>query len=183
MAILGNRFDYSSSVSQYGFRIDTIASSVGLNVRFQIASFMKRIPAKMIHAGQPPTRQTDTELCTKLNRLVQLAADDRSHMRLADADNAIITTTAFVLVHIPLLFKDMLNQPVSVELPMRQGKWCPLRPARQKPVRVLLYVVHPGSPVLYVHCLSSMRPNLVGVATLEIDSTSNALSTDCICNH
>ena len=68
----------------------------------------------MIHAGESRVGETDTELCTKLDRFVELTAYDRSYIRLADTDNTIITSVALVLVHFPLLVIEILDHPVTV---------------------------------------------------------------------
>ena len=45
------------------------------------------------------------------------APDDRAHIWLADTDDTVITSAAFVLVHLPLLGINILDHPVTVEKP------------------------------------------------------------------
>ena len=49
-------------ISQYTFRIISIALPIALNLRFQFKPFIKGIPAQMIHSGDHFAGQTDSVL-------------------------------------------------------------------------------------------------------------------------
>jgi hypothetical protein len=77
-----------------------MACAVRFYLAFQITTFMKGIPTKMIHTSHAIAVQTHAQLRAKFRRLVQFAPHDWSHIRLADAHNPAITTAAFVPVHL-----------------------------------------------------------------------------------
>lgn len=67
----------------------------------------------MVYAGKAIVIQTDTEFGTKLNRFVLFATNYRTHIRLANTNNMVVTASGFGLNHVPLLLIQMLNDPVA----------------------------------------------------------------------
>jgi len=61
------------------------------------------IPAQVIDTGDTVASQADTQHGTKLNWFVLFATDDGPHMRLVDADYAIITAPGATIKHLLLL--------------------------------------------------------------------------------
>ena len=98
-----------------------MAFAIGFDLTGQVVSFMVGVPTEMIDTGDALTTQADTQFGTELNGLVLFAPDDGSHMRLVDADDAIITAPGSAIKHLLLLEVKLADDPVLAKL--FTGEW------------------------------------------------------------
>ena len=119
-------------IGQHLFRVMTVTRPIGFLLGHQVLAFVKGVPAPVIGMGQAITGQADAEFGAELDRFVELAAHDRSHIGLTDADAAMLAAAGFALVHVPLLLIQVLYHPVAIQQPTRQMQGSALRNQRQE---------------------------------------------------
>jgi hypothetical protein len=77
------------------------SDSIRFNLADQIDTFVEVVPTDSIHEADA-INKTDADLGAKFRIRSGFASFDRTHMRLADTHDAIVNTSAALIIH-PLL--------------------------------------------------------------------------------
>lgn len=102
-------------IGQRIFQVMAVAYLIGFDLSHQVLAFVESIPTQMVDLCQAVASQDDTEFGAELDRFIELAAHDRSHVGLANADDTIVAAAGFSLGHRPLLLIQVLNRPVTIQ--------------------------------------------------------------------
>ena len=118
-------------ICQNTFRIISCSLKIPFHGYNENITFAIGIKRQLLYPGHSFFVKTQIRFCSKFHWCTRLSTDNRTDVRLADADNPVRNQMYFVLIHVLLLFVDFVNDAKPSRLP-----GCQSAPCIQKPVNV-----------------------------------------------